>query len=142
MLFVISIKICFYLLLWPVENIIHLEFQLNFPLKRGKLILKPFFPSIYVLHSSPIFYINHTELAFQDLLYIEPRRSKKIAINFYTFVTGCNTVPVACYDLDVQYTKRLCTKMYCSTQPSFVVLCTSPNLLAPVTTVCCRKTAL
>ena len=77
---------------------------MKFHLKKRKIILENLFsPSFDVLHSSPIVYMDHTELIFQDLLLIWTKKiAKKITIIFSTFVTGWNTFPGACSDLDLQ----------------------------------------
>ena len=45
------------------------QILMKFPLKKRKIIFETlFYPSFDVLYSSPIVYMDHTELIFQDLL--------------------------------------------------------------------------
>ena len=80
----------------------HFKFQWNFTKKRRKFIFKHYF----LLHS--ICYIAHQwfiwttrNLCFRMYFYNAPRRSQKITMLFFTFVTGWNTLPGACWDLDL-----------------------------------------
>ena len=89
MLLTISIKTCFYLLIWPAEKGKHFNFQWNH-LKRG-FFFKPFFPSFDVLHSSPIGYKNHTELIFQELLLYCTKMVAENHNHFFHFRHGGET---------------------------------------------------
>ena len=100
--FTISIKICFFLLFWSAEKVTYFKFRWNFTKKIGKSILKKkISPSFDMLHSSPMVYMNHTELMFLGSTFILHQEGPKKSQYFFTFVTGWNTVAGACSDLDV-----------------------------------------
>ena len=89
MLFTISIKICFFLLLWPAEKGTYFKFQWNFSKRRGKLILKHYFLLHLMCYIAPQWFIWTTlNLCFRIYFYIAPRRSQNITISIrFTFVT-------------------------------------------------------
>ena len=77
------------MLFWPAEKGIHFKFQWKFTLKRGKLLLKPYFLfhlKCYIAHQKFIWTTRN--LSFRNYFYIGPKRLQKITINFSTFVKG------------------------------------------------------
>ena len=89
MLFTISIKMCIFFLFWPAEKGTHFKFQWNFTKKRGKLIFKHYFLLHLICYLAPQWFLWTTRnLCFRIYFYIAPKRSQKITIIFFTFVTG------------------------------------------------------
>ena len=90
MQFTVSIKICFFFLFGPSEKGTHFKFQWNFTKKKRKTDFETLFShSFDMLPSSPMVYMNHTELMFQDLiLYCTKKVPKNHNDFFFTFVTG------------------------------------------------------
>ena len=89
MLFTISIKMCIFFLFWPAEKGTHFKFQWNFTKQSGKLIFKHYFLLHLICYLAPQWFLWTTRnLCFSIYFYIAPKRSQKITIIFFIFVTG------------------------------------------------------
>ena len=65
---------------------------MKFHLKKRKIIFETLFsPSFDVLHSSPIVYMDHTELIFQDLLLYCTKKVSENQNQFFHFSNGGET---------------------------------------------------
>ena len=69
------------------RNTLQISMKLRF--KKGKLIFEPYFLLHLMCYIAPQWFVWTTRnLSFRIYYYIAPRRSKKITIIFFNFVTG------------------------------------------------------
>ena len=78
------------------------QISMKFQFKKGKLVLKHYFLLQLMCYLANEWFLwTNWSLSFMIFFYIPPRRSKKITIIFFTFVTSWNTLPGACSDLNL-----------------------------------------
>ena len=78
------------------------KISIKLHLKNGKIFVSSLISSsFYELHRSTIDHMNHLEPMFQDLPFYCTKKVPKTTFNFVTFVTGVDSLPGACSDLDL-----------------------------------------
>ena len=117
MLFTISMQIWFFLLFWPAEKGTHFKLM-NFHLKKREIQFETLCsPSFDVLHSSPMVYMDHTEIMFHDLLFYCAKKVPESHNHFFSLSSqGWNILSGACSDLDVYDMVQIIGKNYSHSQ--------------------------